>query len=234
MDTISNDAIPLAYDIPYAVDITLYKYNYYDNLIITQLKKHCQYEIVSKDTSFIVTSQEFRTVLEKHFKRELSSAKSLTEVNLKYEVNSIYFIDRIFNNFTNLEYVKVNISKTREFSRVLLTPNSREIISFDYRIITSVIDLTKYFKTDEALKTANCFLKEINIIKPDSFNQGKPYYTIFAQDLITMIATIEDKFMEDVTFGEQYTDTLDILYSLIDQKTETDNSRIIIITDYPD
>lgn len=31
------------YDIPYAIDITLYKHNYYDRLIISYLKKYAQY-----------------------------------------------------------------------------------------------------------------------------------------------------------------------------------------------
>jgi hypothetical protein len=234
MDTNQNDIRPLSYDLPYAVDITLFKYNYYDNLIISQLKKHTQLEPIPGDTSFVVTVEEFQEVLLNKFQRELDTAHSLTEITIKDGVNSIYFLDRIFNNFSNLAYVKVNISKTRQFSRLLQVANDRQVISFDYRIITSVIDFTKYFTTDESLKRANSFLSEINIIETDSFNRGKAYYTLTAQDFMTLINGIEENFMSDPTFEATYIDTLDIIYSLIDQKCESDNSRIILITDYPD
>ena len=234
MDTNQNEIRPLSYDLPYALDITLFKYNYCDNSLITQLRKHTQYESIPGETSFVVTVEEFIYVLENFFKRELDNAHTLTEVTIKNGVNSVYFLDKIFNNFQNLEYVKINISTTREFSRLLQVANDRQVISFDYRIITSVINLPDYFTTDESLKRANSFLKEINVLETDHFNKGKSYYTITAQDFMACINSIEENYFEDPSFEAQYTETLDILYSLVDQKSESDNTRLIIITDYPD
>jgi len=231
---INNEIRPISYDLPYAVDITLYKYNHLDNLIISQLRKNSKYEPVPGESSFIVTVEEFIDVIEKYFVNELIEARLLTDVTIKNGVNSIYFLDRIFNNFHNLEYVKVNISNTRKFSRLLNITKERQVISFDYRIITSVVNLSNYFTTDESLNLVNAFFIEIGIIETDHFDKGKSYYSITTQDFMAFITSIEENYFEDESFETQYTETMDILYSLIDQKSETDNTRLIIITDYPD
>ena len=56
------------YDIPYAIDIKLYKHNYYDRLIISYLKKYAQY-IPSGNTneSFIVNFKYFKIILSSIF-----------------------------------------------------------------------------------------------------------------------------------------------------------------------
>lgn len=232
--TNNNELVPISYDLPYAVDVTLYKYNYYDNLIISALRKHTQSEPIPNKGGFIVTTEDFIYILNNFFTDELNNAHSLTEITIKDGVNSIYFLDKIINNFHNLEYIKVNVSKTREFSRLLQVTNERQVINFEYRILTSVIRLTDYFTTEDELNNVNAFLKEINLLKADEFRRRKSYVHISAQDFMSLINNIEEVFFEDETFEEQYMGTLDILYSLIDQKCETDNSRLIIITDYPD
>jgi len=49
-----------------------------------------------------------------------------------------------------------------------------------------------------------------------------------------MINTIEESLLNDSELESTYSSTLDIFYALVDQKAESDNSRLIIITDYPD
>lgn len=236
MGTEQNDIKPLSYDLPYVVDITLYKYNYYDNLIINRLKKNTQYDVIpgEEGQSFIVTVDDFKEVLEVNFRNELKTAQSLTEVTIADGVNSIYFIDKIFNNFNNLEYVKVNVSNKRKFTRLLQVNESRKVINFEYKIITSVIDLKRYLETDEEFIIMNSFLREIGIIPDNPFDTGRAYYNVNAQDLMLMIGAVEEQYMNDPTFESTYTDALNLLYDLIDQKCEQDNTRLIIITDYPD
>lgn len=232
MDTINNEFIPLSYDIPYAVDITLYSYNYLDNLIIGHLKKHTQYEPIPNENGFIVTSEDLIFVITKFFNKELQKVQSLTEATLADGVNSIYFLDKILTNFRNLKYFKVNISNSRKFSRVLQLNNKKQVINFDYRIITSVINLTDYFLTEDSLRNVNLFLEELGIINRDIFNNGRPYYILSADEFMTLISQYEEVLIKDEIIEGQFDSTIDILYSLIDQKCEKDNSRLIIITDY--
>ena len=91
------------YDIPYAIDITLYKHNYYDRLIISYLKKYAQY-IPSGNTneSFIVNVKDFKRILSSRFNSELSSMKGLIEIEVSKNVNSVHFLARIIDNFQNL------------------------------------------------------------------------------------------------------------------------------------
>jgi hypothetical protein len=132
MDTKNNDIKPISYELPYALDITLYKHNYYDNLIINNLKRNTRYEkLPDSPNSFIVTAEDFRKMLSDKFKREVNNAQSLTEVTIKEGVNSIYFLDKLFMNFNNLEFIKVNVSEKRDFTRLLTVGENRSVINFD-------------------------------------------------------------------------------------------------------
>jgi len=237
MDTKNNEIKPISYELPYALDITLYKHNYYDNLIINQLKRNTQYEKIPDDPcSFIVTAEDFKKVLTERFKREVSSAQNLTEVTIKEGVNSIYFLDKLFMNFSNLEFIKVNVSEKRDFTRLLTVGENRSVINFDYRIITSVLDIPKLTESEEELESINELLIHLGLIESDIFGKRRSYFTINAQDLLLLInAQQELLFPEDeMPADEKYLDAIEFIYDVIDQKCETDNTKLIIITDFGD
>ena len=236
MDTKNNEIKPLSYELPYAIDITLYKHNYYDNKIITHLKSSTQYEtITGSDGSFIVTVSEFKSVIDEKFSKELSTAQNLTENTLKEEVNSIYFIDKIFSNFNNLEYIRVNVSTKRSFTRVVELDQKRNVISFDYKIVTAILNVTDYTENDSEHLAINRLFKDIGLISEDSFSKKINYFTFSAQDLMALINSkhglsfeLEDlDEIESVHHG-----SIELIYDLIDSKHETDNPNIIVITDY--
>lgn len=237
MDTKNNDIKPISYELPYALDITLYKHNYYDNLIINNLKRNTRYEkIPETPNSFIVTAEDFKKVLGDKFKREVGTAQSLTEVTIKEGVNSIYFLDKLFVNFTNLEFIKVNVSEKRDFTRLLTVGENRSVINFDYRIITSVLDIPKLIESEDDLILVNEFFLHIGLIEVDDFGKRTPYFTINSQDLLLLINSQQElMFNEDDDYiDEKYLDAIEFIYDVIDQKCENDNSKLIIITDFSD
>jgi hypothetical protein len=181
------------YDIPYAIDITLYKHNYYDRLIISYLKKYAQY-IPSGNTneSFIVNVKDFKRILSSRFNSELSSMKGLTEIEVSKNVNSVHFLARIIDNFQNLKYVKVTISSKRTFTRLVELTNNKSYINFDYKIITSIIDLTLCFSKKSEYKLINEVLKKIGLIKPDIFGTKISYIKTTSQELIGLLGVFED------------------------------------------
>lgn len=234
MVTTQNENIkPISYDLPYSVNITLYKYNYIDNLIISIIRKNSKFISLPDNNGLIIEKENLIKILNTYFKNELLNAQNLTEITIKKDISSIYFINRIINNFHNLKYININISKKRNFTRVLELTKERKTLNFDIRVISSILDLPKYFTTTEQLKRINTLLKRINLIKEDDFITGKAFYYIDAQEFMTRIIDIEEYFIENSKLKEQYIETIDVLYSLIDQKYENDNSKLLIVTDYP-
>lgn len=236
MDTKNNEIKPLSYELPYALDITLYKHNYYDNKIITHLKSSTQYETIEGvDDSFIVTVSEFKGVLDEHFNKELNAAHNLTENTLKDGVNSIYFIDKIFSNFNNLEYIRINVSNKRSFTRVVELDQKRNVISFDYKIVTAVLNVTDYTENDSELIAINNLFKDIGLIKEDNFGKKNNYFTVSAQDLMTLINSkhgLSFELEDPDELESEHRDSIELIYDLIDSKHESDNPKIIVITDY--
>jgi hypothetical protein len=235
MDTKNNDIKPISYELPYALDITLYKHNYYDNLIINNLKRNTRYEkLPDSPNSFIVTAEDFRKMLSDKFKREVNNAQSLTEVTIKEGVNSIYFLDKLFMNFNNLEFIKVNVSEKRDFTRLLTVGENRSVINFDYRIITSVLDISKLAESEESLELINELFIHLGLIEVDEYGKKMSYFTINAQDLLLLINSQQElMFTEDEEFiDEKYLDAIEFIYDVIDQKCENDNSKLIILTDF--
>ena len=232
-----NNEILYSYKLPYALDIQLYKHNYYDNLIISYLKKYTRYDKLYSDSDgFIVTVDDFKEILEEKFTEELNSSRAFTENSPKNNITTVYFLDKIFTNFTNLEYVKVNISNERDFTRVMSVGKDKEVINFDYRIVTAVLDVPKYVQNDEELFSINELFKEIGLMPTeDTFGKRKTYITTTSQELLMMINNKQDKLMQDEdSFEQKYLGPIEFIYDIIDQKCESDNSKLIVITDYSD
>lgn len=227
------------YDIPYAIDITLYKHNYYDRLIISYLKKYAQY-IPSGNTneSFIVNVKDFKRILSSRFNSELSSMKGLIEIEVSKNVNSVHFLARIIDNFQNLKYVKVTVSPKRTFTRLVELTNNKSYINFDYKIITSIIDLTLCFSKKSEYKLINEVLKKIGLIKPDIFGTKVSYIKTTSQELIGLLGVFEGSLLANPENpdpkADKYIQAIDVIYDIIDRKAENDNCKIILITDYVD
>lgn len=228
----------MPYDLPYAIDITLYKHNYYDRLITSYLKKHSVcIAVPNNGDSFIVNINDFKRVILNKFSSEISSLKALTEVEIGKNVNSLFFISKLLNNFQNLKYIKVNISSKRKFTRLVEIDKTKSVISFDYKIITSVIDLTSYFSKKSEYRYINDILKRVGLIQPDIFGTKVSYIKTTSQELISLLSNFEATLMGDpnepITAGmDKYIQSIDLIYDIIDKKIESDNCRIIIVTDY--
>jgi hypothetical protein len=232
MDTQNDLLIPITYNLPYALDITLYKYNYIDSLLLSYIRKETRSHKIEGD-AIIVNAPELKELIEEKFGSDINKIKSMSANSLADNVNSAYFIDKILTNFNNLRYVKVNISNNRNFSRVINTAE-KKIINFDYKIITSVLDFTKYVENDNELKSINNLLYTVGILKDDGFGEfRKPYIIISTNDFMNLLNGIESELDDDIT-SSIYLEPLELIYDLIDQKSETDNTNLIIITDYPD
>lgn len=232
MDTGNNELMTITYSLPYALDITLYKYNYIDNLLLSYIKKETRTQKI-ENNSFVINASDLKLLIDEKFGIDINRIKSMSIQSLADNVNSAYFIDKILNNFSNLRYVKVNISNDRNFTRVINSAD-KKIINFDYKIITSILDFTKHVETDEELKLINNLLYKVGVLKEDIYGEyRRPYIIISTNDFMNLLNTIEAE-LEDEEIANIYLEPLELIYNLVDQKCENDNTNLIIITDYPD
>ena len=219
-------------DLPLVIDMTLYKHNYYDNIIISQLMKNSRFIKFPGNSAFVVSAIEFRDILKTRFPEQLNNlTTNPTSYELKKGATSIFFINELLTNLKNLKFVKISVSKEKEYSRLIKADKNVEhdLIEFEFKVIHSVIDFTKYIKADK-FKILNDFLLKANIISKEGFRTGPAFTQLKSIELMDKISAFEDIHSSN----NKYQFILDIFFSLIDPKIEEDNCDILIITDYPE
>ena len=202
------------------VDITLYKNNYYDNLIFTKCLNQVDYTVITDD-SILVTPRQLNMLLELNFEREIRKIEATSADLLHKDANSIFFIDRLIQDFYNLKWVKLNLFKTRHFSRVVET-NGQKSIKFSFKVLKTTLRLNELFSLDEIAKM-NPILKKRGIIKT------KPYAKIMTKDLLHHLDQIVnlDNDIDD--------DTAALFIRMIEAfefKYEIDNPEVLLVTDW--
>jgi|GEM_PF-3039565 len=207
-------------DFPAVIDITLYKNNYYDNLLITKLKRDAVYEEQQgvKDT-YLIGADDFREVLYTSFMKEIEAVRSLPLSDLQKNATSLYFLDKILTSYNSLRFLKVNVSREENFSRLNKTEKV-PVIFFNYKISMLNIRLPEIFTTKQ-VRTINKFFIENSIAVYDEF-YGYDHRIYFrTSELLSFLLSSEEK-----------DGAADLLLSIIDNKSELDNPLIMLATDF--
>lgn len=208
-------------DFPVVIDITLYKNNYYDNLIINKIKKDADcISIPNLKDAFIVYCDEFQKIFYDSFLNEVEKVRSLPSTDLQKNATSLYFLDKIFSSFSKLRYIKVNVSRETNYSRV----NTRDkvpTIFFNYKITSSCIDLSSIFERN-SLRKINEFLIDQDLVEYDSFFGYSHQIELKVSELLNILSDSE----------EENGDVVAELFNLIDPKTEQDDPILLLVTDF--
>lgn len=203
--------------LPTAIDVTLYKYNYIDNKIFTQLNNQVDFIQVDSD-SIIVSSEQLKFFLEKNYSGDLNRFKSVGSDIIHREINSTFFLYKMCEEMENLKYIKITLNKKKEYNRTVEIDGNK-ILQFSFKIMTATIRLSEIF-SDKDLQKANRALEKIGILK-----EGVPFIRIKGKELGSLIDSNMDD--ENKDFGP----LLDIL-DILEHKMEQDDSLILLITDY--
>jgi len=201
------------------IDITLYKFNYYDNLIWTKCLNQLDYSNVNED-SILVTPYQLRLLLDLNFKRELMKIRAIALELIHRDANSIYFLNKILTDFDRLKYIKLTFSKSRYFSRMVQIDDDKQI-KYSFKILRATLRLNQILSFDQ-IKAINPVLKELNIIKDKQYSRGSTgdLLRLFERALNTM----------DIT--DEQVDILAVLMDVLSYKLETDNPEILLVTDW--
>jgi len=203
--------------LPTAIDITLYKYNYIDNKIFTQLNNQVDFIQVDSD-SIIVSSDQLRIFLEENYQSDLNKFKSIGADIIHKEINSTFFLHKMCEEMENLKYVKITLNKKKDYNRTVELDGNK-VLQFNFKIMTATIRLSDIF-SDKDLLSANKALEKIGILR-----DGSPFVRIKGKDLGSLI----DSNMDDE--NKDFAPLLDIL-DILEHKMEQDDSLILLITDY--
>ena len=206
-------------EFPNIIDITLYKHNYYDNLLVNKLKKDADYgDLPELKDCYVVLADDFQKIFYESFTSEVDKVKSLPISDLQKSATSLYFIDKIFSTFSNLKYVKVNVSKDANYTRINKSEKVPTIF-FNYKIAASTIRLDNIFD-NELLGMINEFLVNVGLVPYDNIVGHSHLIDIKAQDFLSIL----DQHNEN--------EVAPYLFELIDPKTESDNPIILLVTDF--
>ena len=205
---------------PTAVDVTLYKYNYIDNKLWTQIHNQTDYIVISEDSVMVSTSQ-FKSILESNYMPAINKIKSIGSDVVYKEINSVFFLYQMTVEMENLQYIKFNLNKDKSYNR-MIEIEGKKMLQFSFKVITATLRLFDLYDEEE-LPHVNKILEDLGILYPE-----KPYNRIFASELSEKIDMYVESHSEEDHDAGIVLDILDIL----EPKLEVENSLILIITDY--
>lgn len=205
---------------PTAIDVTLYKYNYIDNKLWTQIHNEIDY-IETQGDSILISVSQLKYLLDKHYIQTINKIKTVGSDVVYKEINSVFFLYQMCLEMENLQYIKFNLNKDKSYNR-MIEIDGRKMLQFSFRIITATFRLFDLYDEDEMVKV-NEILHKIGIFIP-----GKPYCRISAAELSERIDTYVEMHAEDDHEAGILLDILDIL----EPKLEVENASLLLITDY--
>ena len=204
------------------IDVTLYKFNHYDNLIWTKCMNQIDYTQYNED-SILLTPYQLKTLLHLNFKRELLKIRSISFDLIHKDANSLYFLDTILKDFDKLKWIKLTLSKTRNFSRVIKLGNSNDKqIKYSFKIVKATLRLNQLMSQDD-LESINPILVQLKVI-----SKNKPYNMLPAVSLLTAL----DMALNTYEISDDQAECLARILDTLSFKIESDNPDILLVTDW--
>ena len=148
--------------------------------------------------------------------------RAITFDLIHMDANSLYFLDKILGDFTRLKWIKLTLSKTRNFSRAVKINDDISQIKYSFKIVKATFRLNEMFE-DAELKKINPILQQHNLIPID-----KPYKL---QPALKILNTLD----RALNYSNISDDSAELLAEILDAlsfKIENDNPDILLVTDW--
>jgi len=208
---------------PTSIDVTLYRYNYLDNKIWTQLKNQVDY-IEVDENSIIVTRSQLEAIITANYSNQINKIKSTGSKFFHTQVNTVYFIWSLVHEMKNLQYIKITRDLDKDYSRLLHNADDEKTIEFDFKLLSISIKLSEIFDENE-VKIINQALYDLGIL-----DENEPYVRLKAIEIINAIDDLLGDLEEDIS--SEIAATLNELLEVFTFKIEKDNPLTLIVTDY--
>ena len=137
----------------------------------------------------------------------------------------MFFIRNILNTYNNLNEIVINVSRDKEYTRLIET-DDRTIVGFMHRYLECSIDLTEILSRDE-LHLFNELFEKMDYIKESKLEE-KHYFYVDTADFIERLMALEEIDKEII---DRYSIVYTTFFDLIESKVEQDKANLLIITD---
>jgi len=208
--------------IPTHISFVLFKYDYFDSIIISRVKKECK-NLSKVDGEYTVKVSSFINAIKtsKRIRNEIEKVQDLGLIpDPSIKPNSIYFLWSIFRKLENIQFLTFTVNNDKKYTRLIKNENGLPIHSFHFKIVEGIFDLTQIFSREE-LDKFNKTLIEFKILK-NKYLERKPYFYMKATAIIDILASMEiDGKIDMVNIVDH-----------IDPKLEEDDPTLIVKTDY--
>lgn len=208
--------------IPIHISFTLFKYDYFDSVIISRVKKECK-NLSKIDGEFTVKKDSFINAIKtsKRIRNEIRKAEEFSlSPNPSIKPNSIYFLWSIFRRLENVEFLTFSVNEDKKYTRLIKNEAGVSVLSFYFSIVEGIFDLTQLLSRED-LDEFNKTLIKFRILK-NKYLERKPFFYMKASAIIDILATMEEEGKIDA-WG---------LIDHIDPKLEEDDPILIVKTDY--
>jgi hypothetical protein len=205
---------------PLILEIFLFKNNYKDRLLISELKEKTQTVKIpgTEANSFFVRMDDMIDVLHGKFEKDIIEFNCTSSESLAVNVTSIYFIDSMINTFNQIKYFKINVSDSQIYTR-----KSNDTINFDYRVIHSKVDFTEFCDPEALEIFRNIFIK-VGLFKSEKGDKC-PYFETVYGDIVNKLVQYQNLLSEE---DEDFLRIEDI-FSIFGTKLEKDNPTILVV-----
>jgi hypothetical protein len=202
------------------IDVTLYKFNYYDNLIWTKCLNQIDYAVVNED-SILITPHQLRVLFDLNFERDLRKIEATTAELIHKDANSLYFLDKIITEFSRLKWIKLSLAKSRKFSRVVET-NGNRTIRYSFKVLKTTLRLNEIFNPKD-IQILNPILKQLDLIKDTQYNR------VSAHMILNKLDSAINGLLD---LNEHEVELLATLIDIFEFKVEQDNPEVLLVTDW--
>lgn len=202
------------------IDVTLYKFNYYDNLIWTKCLNQIDYAIVNQD-SILITPRQLMALFEYNFESDLRKLEATTDDLIHRDASSLYFLDKILKDFSRLKWIKLTLSKSRHFSRATEI-NGNRTIRYSFKILKTTLRLNEVFEPNQIAKV-NPILNEIGLIGDTQYNRISVHM---------LITRIDAAINGGADLSDEEVELLASIIELVEYKVEQDNPELLLVTDW--
>lgn len=206
--------------VPLMLSAILYDYNYIDGKIIAALKNK-SFILRKENNKLLVPAIELNNILRSNFAAEIDKTGSFPQDRLSHGMNTAFQLFHLLNYYTNLKAVTINISKDRNYSKIVDTQEGVRLVGLDYKIDKCLLRYDEYLTSNQLIRIVD-FLRELEIV-----NTIRPYssYNIYASDYLYSINELAPK------LKTEYKDIISFTKSVLNEKIELDNPLLTIIID---
>lgn len=231
--TQNDEIVPFSVE-PIILELFLFKNEYKDRLLISEIKKRIKIipsNISSEKNTFFVPVKELKKILNTKFNKDIVDFRNTPETALEKSISSVFFIDSLLTGFSELKFIKIHVSEVNRSSR-----HSDDSIIFDYKIMHTKVDLPAVCEPDFLVECRNLLI-ELGLYKPGPFNKI-PYIEVNALAFLSLLESREIELNALIESGEYEDENIEknvkvvsIFKTIFGTKVKEDNSVILIVVE---